>query len=282
VLLVPTTMKTACLAFLAAAASAMAQTIPTIPQDWSGIVANRIIINQGGIQNPDASVTCPAESPQCKVQTAFSAGQNYMDISGNRTAYYVGSQASVSDYNTGKVYLIDTASHTCQAYCPIAVPLEPIAIDPNATYQGQINYNGVQSDDWMWKVEIPIIKIVIQTSNFYVKAGTNTPLAEIDILAGAAVQNQTWVSFEAGRPDASYFQVNNASTCPLGNSQQCGGGSSSDNHKNNDPFNNDPFNNDHNSLEIEATESVARSALAGAVSRLGHANPGMILAMQGK
>lgn len=268
-------------AFLAAAGAAAA--VPVFPNDWSSTILQRVIINQGGVQNPDASVTCPAESPQCKVQTAFAAGINYNWVSGNQTAYYVGPQAAVSDYNTGKTYQIDSNTHICQSYCPIDVPLGTITVDPNATYQGQVTYNGVPDvDKWQWIVEIPVLKIKVQTSNFYAlnsNTSNPTPVAEIDYLEfGAQVlgnQNATYMNFQAGKPDPSLFVVKNATSCPL--DSQC---ASSGNDQNNDPFaSNDQFLVEPAEDGSSLLREYAEAAFAAHLARLGHANPEMIVRM---
>jgi hypothetical protein len=256
-------MRSVIFALAACVASAFAQAPPALPQDWSGITAQRIIINQGGIINPDSSVTCPAETPQCKVQTAFGEGQNYVDYSGNRTAYYVGPAASVSDFNVGKTYNIDSATHTCQSWCPIDFPLEPFTLGENATYQGKVNYEGyIPTDDWRWQVKMPIFKIVVQTSDMYLRAGSNIPVAEIDNLLGGALQNQTWETFNTTRPDASFFYVQNATGCPRGDDQTCGGSSSQGS----------------DTMQEGAEEdSLLRRAMAASLMRLGHRNVDMIM-----
>ena len=55
----------------------------------SAIVIQDVDINQGGVRNPDGSVCCPADAPQCKVQTVFQAGRQYFDYTHNRVSRIV-------------------------------------------------------------------------------------------------------------------------------------------------------------------------------------------------
>eukprot|EP01084_Bolivina_argentea_P217214 368859_1 len=123
-------MRAIALLAVSAVASAV---IPTFPDAWSAENIDAIQIVQGGVTNPDGSVCCPPTSPQCKIQSAYSAGMMYWDTAGQRTAEKnPDGSGIVSLYADAKEYQVD-ATGACQAFCPLPPgKLTPFAIDPNA------------------------------------------------------------------------------------------------------------------------------------------------------
>lgn len=211
--------------FLAAAACLVVAVVaqPTFPDNWTSDQMSSIAINQGGVKNSDGSICCPAESPECKVQTAFSAGIQYTWFSGNMSAF-LGPDGGgiITDFNAQKEYQV-SATGECQAYCPLqGQTMQPgIGIGPNATNMGKVNYQGRELNLYQVVTRIPIINITMEATNFYVdeSGASPVPVAIIQIIEPMGqqigAQNQTFVTFVPGVPDKSKFTVKGAATCKL-------------------------------------------------------------------
>lgn len=196
---------------------------PTFPNNWSSDQTSGIAINQGGVKNPDGSICCPAESPECKVQTAFQAGIQYTWFDGNFSAFRgPDGNGIVTDFTAQKEYSV-TGDGTCQAYCPLqGQTMQPgIGIGPNATSMGKVNYNGRMLNLYQSVQKVPIFNITMATINFYVdESGSSpVPVAIIQIIEPLGhqlgAQNQTFVTFTPGVPAKSHFLVKGAATCKM-------------------------------------------------------------------
>lgn len=215
------------LALIASVAVANAA-LPTFPQDWTSDQTSSININQGGIQQPDGSICCPATSPQCKVQTAFQEGTQYFDFTNERAAFKnPDGSGVVTLWADGKEYGVD-ASGACQSYCPVQGPIEPgLGFGNNTEDLGAATVNGVSCEHYEWKVQVPIINITMQVSDFYVKVSGSSgiPVQQIDHITpmgqNLGAQNTTYKTFKAGTPPASVFTVTGKSTCKI--DQSCSG-----------------------------------------------------------
>lgn len=208
---------------------------PVFSNSWSSDQIQAIQINQGGITQPDGSVCCPAQSPECKVQTAFQPAIVYNWFEGKKNAMKnPDGSGIVSDFTAMKEYQV-TAAGDCQSYCPIPAGNTiggGAFIFVNATNAGKVMYNGRSATKWTWAQKIPIFNVTMETSDFYVddSGSSPVPLAEIDEITpfGQKIgqQNMTFVSFVPGVPDAKHFTVNNAAKCPQ--NSQCNSNSGGD------------------------------------------------------
>lgn len=229
-------MKTFAIALaVAAAGAASAQTPPTFAADWTGVVAQHVVVNQGGVANSDGSVTCPAQAPECKVQTGFQGARQYVSSTQNKQKIAAPDNSGiVIDVAAGKEYQVD-ATNTCTGYCPLPSDfgnIEPLALFPNSTYSnaaGNSFCNGKTPCSAWTSLQQPILNITFETDIFYVSG--NTPLGINEILTpfGMPIGYQTtnWMSYTPGAIPASVFDVkgtSNTTTCAL---LQCSKGGSS-------------------------------------------------------
>mmetsp|Transcript_136938 Transcript_136938/g.193711 ORF Transcript_136938/g.193711 Transcript_136938/m.193711 type:complete len:264 (-) Transcript_136938:62-853(-) len=209
----------ALLAVFAAAAMA-GNPDPQFALDWSSIMIQKTIINQGGIVTAEG-VLCPNQAPQCKVQTAYALGQQFFDFTHKRSAF-LGPDGSgvVTLFANGGEYAVDS-NKTCTSYCPLPRGAEMFPLSTNnATDIGQTNYLGRMLETYQDKQVFPILNITMEVDNFYVDlSGAHpVPVADIDSLTpfGEAIggNNNTWVNYKAGAQDASHFVVNGIAQCP--------------------------------------------------------------------
>ena len=227
-------MSRALFAVAIACAVAVAVAQPTFPDNWTSDQTNQIAINQGGVKNPDGSICCPPDAPECKVQTGFSAAIQYQWYSGNMSATKGPDNSGiVVDFNAQKEYAV-LANGTCTAYCPLGgQTMSPgIGIGPNATNLGKVNYNGRMLNLYQVLTQIPILNITMEATNFYVDESgpTPVPVAIIQLIEplGHQIgqQNNTFVTFVPGVPDKSHFTVVGAASCPM--SKNCNGNNGGD------------------------------------------------------
>ena len=105
--------------------------------DWTGVTAQHIVVNQGGVTNADGSVTCPAQAAQCKVQTGFQGAKQYVSVTQQMQKIAAADNSGiVVDIKAGKEYQVDS-TNTCTGYCPLPKdngPIEPLSLFPNSTY----------------------------------------------------------------------------------------------------------------------------------------------------
>jgi hypothetical protein len=197
------------------------------------LVTDAIAINQGGSVNPDGSICCDPTAPECKIQTAFEAGNQYFAYTKNLTAMLSASGAGVvTDWSVGKEYQVDS-NHNCQAYCPLPTDdnvLFPFAIDPNATNAGSVQCGQFTCTEWITTEVIPILNITMEATDDYVTTinGAPAPVWEVDIIEPLGEQigneNTTWFNWKDmdGKTfPANVFTVNGAASCPMSN--QCQG-----------------------------------------------------------
>jgi hypothetical protein len=218
--------KLAAIVFCTLLVSAFAA-IPVFPNDWSDMEQDEMVINQGGTVSPDQSqVCCAAQSPGCKVQTQFSVGPTYVDVTGNRTRsdQAGASNTIISDYTLQMEMSVDLATMTCQEFCPMqGATLSPYQIDPSAVNIGAKIVQGRSCTGWQWKDTI-LNSIVMQINTIFVDDETGFPVYENDQLTpfGQAIgfESTTYLKFTPGRPAASLFAVKGTSNCPQ--SQNCG------------------------------------------------------------
>lgn len=205
----------ACVVAVAAAA------MPVFPNNWSSDQISSIAINQGGIKEPSGAVCCPPDAPECKVQTAFSAGIQYVWFTGNMSAFLGPDNSGVvTDFNAQKQYSVNSSGF-CQEYCPLGgQTMAPgIGMPSNAKSMGIVNYNGRQLNMYTITTQIPVLNITMEATNFYIdqSGATAVPVAIIQIMEpfGQKLggQNQTFVTFTPGVPDKSKFTVKGAASC---------------------------------------------------------------------
>lgn len=207
---------------------------PSWDNNWSSEQIAAMRINQGGMVNPDGTVCCAPEAPQCKVQTEFMAATVYNWYDGKKSAQKnPDGSGVVSDYTAMKEYAV-SADGTCQSYCPLqqgSTVGNGQFIFVNASDAGETTYLGKPADLWTWRQVMPILNITMQTTDFYVTTGDKPlPIAQIDHITpfGEPIgqQNNTFVTFKQGVPPASVFTVKGADKCPI--NQQCAGGGNDD------------------------------------------------------
>ena len=198
-------MSRALFAVAIACAVAVAVAQPAFPDNWTSDQTNQIAINQGGVKNPDGSICCPPDAPECKVQTGFSAAIQYQWYSGNMSATKGPDNSGiVVDFNAQKEYAV-LANGTCTAYCPLGgQTMSPgIGIGPNATNLGKVNYNGRMLNLYQVLTQIPILNITMEATNFYVdeSGASPVPVAIIQLIEplGHQIgqQNNTFVDLRA-------------------------------------------------------------------------------------
>ncbi|KAA0170847.1 hypothetical protein FNF28_01120 [Cafeteria roenbergensis] len=218
---------------IAALCVAAAVAVPTFPLDWQAITTDSILLNQGGSVNPDGSVCCSANAPQCKIQTAFQMARQYFAYSKNLTAMKNPDNSGViTDYSVGKEYQVDGQGN-CQAYCPLpnrGNELFPFAIDPNATLVGSTQCGAQTCQHWRFVEVIPILNITMEETDSFVATVNGAPAPvyitqHIEPL-GEQIgdENQTfsqWQDMDGKTFAPSVFTVVGAASCPM--SQQCQG-----------------------------------------------------------
>lgn len=215
------------LAIMGLLASAVAQNLPQLPTDWSAVISDQLVVNQGGVSGPDGSTCCPAMSPECKVQTEFQEGKQYFSFTTNRTAFKNPDNSGVVTlYNLAKEFAVD-ADGNCQSYCPLGNEedqLFPLGYGENATATPG-TYMGKPVTVVVWKQEV--FGITMQTSTMYVdtSGSANAPVAEIDQITPFGIplgmENTTYAAFQGGAQPSTAFTVKNISSCPMSN--QCQG-----------------------------------------------------------
>lgn len=157
------------------------------------------------------------------MQTAFSAGIEYVWYSGNMTAS-LGPDGSgvVTDFNAMKEYAVNGSGY-CQQYCPLppGSGMAPgIGMPTNAVSMGVGSYNGRMLNLYQTTTKIPILNITMESTYFWVdESGPSpVPVAIIQDITpfGQKIggQNQTFVTFTAGVPAKSHFTVLGAASCP--------------------------------------------------------------------
>lgn len=222
-------MKATTFALALAGSVAAATALPTFPLSWSSDMIQAMNINQGGVVQPDGSVCCPAQTPQCKVQTMFQPGIQYFDFQNNRTAFkQPDGSGVVSLYEDGKEYAVNAAG-ACQSYCPLQdTDFGPgLGFGDKTQDMGPVTYGGKKAEHFHWVQQMPILNITMETSDMYVvvKNNVGTPLAEIDNITPfgqhIGTQNTTYVTFTPTAPAASHFTVTGKSTCKI--DQSCSG-----------------------------------------------------------
>jgi hypothetical protein len=170
-------------------------------------------------------VCCDVRSGQCKVQTAFSVGPTYVDVTGNRTRSDTSGAPTtiITDFTAGMEMEVDLATMTCQEWCPVQGTLSPYQIDPTAVNIGSRMINGKMCTGWQWNETVLKI-IVMQVTTIWVDQETNLPVQEYDQLTpfGQSIgfQSTTYLQFNPTRPPAKLFQVNGQQNCKNGG-QDC-------------------------------------------------------------
>jgi hypothetical protein len=224
-------MKTIAI-LLAAAAAVIQASQPTFSSDFVALISQHVVVNQGGVANNDGSVTCPAQAPECKVQTEFQASRNYYSVTAQKQKIAAADNSGIIvDYKANKEYQVDS-NNVCQAYCPIPKnqqgALTPLSLDPNSTYIGAVNGPLCAGGTCQfWQANQTQFDIVFQTDNFYIQPnGTeyipvtfNSLLTPFGIPMG--YQTQVFYNFAPGC-DAKVFDMGNATSCPMSN--QCSSG----------------------------------------------------------
>lgn len=200
--------------------------------DWTGVTAQHIVVNQGGVTNPDGSVTCPAQAAQCKVQTGFQGAKQYVSVTQQMQKIAAPDNSGiVVDIKAGKEYQVDS-TNTCTGYCPLPKdngPIEPLGLFPNSTYSdatGNQWCNGKTPCSAWTSYQRPMFNVTFETDTFYVSG--NTPLAIYESLTPFGMpmgfQSTQFMTYSPGAIDPSVFAVkgvDNTSTCAL---LQCNSG----------------------------------------------------------
>lgn len=146
-------------------------------------------------------------------------------------------------FSIGKTMAVD-GNNKCTAFCPVSGSLDSFGIDSNATYAGQVEFQGKTVDSWTWQDSSPFG--VMSTTVFYVDASGSSPVpvqqAQHLTPFGQDLgkSNSTCAfprplapharpttrpapradsSFQAGTPSASLFDVTGIDSCPK--SQNC-------------------------------------------------------------
>lgn len=206
----------------------------TWANDFSVHESAVMIINQGGVEQPDGSICCTASfAGQCQVQMQSHIGQLYHDFTNQRSRFEDIAQGTyVDDYKLHKSLEVQTnGTHdVCVKYCPMD-PEDTLDggrdefVDPNATDLGKTTYEGQPAEHWTWK-ETAFKIITMQTTDFYanVDGATAVPLGAITQLTPfgqhLGTQNSSWTTFTPGTPPASKFDIQGVDSCPL--DPQCG------------------------------------------------------------
>lgn len=214
-------------------AVATAGSLPAFPNNWSSDNIQRVAINQGGVATPSGNVCCPADAPQCKVQTVFQAGIMSQWFDGNKTAFLSPYGAGiVTDYTAQKEYSVNSTKH-CQAYCPLrqgSNMTTGIGMVANAQSRGIVSYNGRNLNLYVGTVVFPILNVTMEVMSYYIdeSGASPVPVAIIQHLTpfgeSLGSENQTFVTFTPGVPDSSNFEVIGAATCPKAKGCNSGGG----------------------------------------------------------
>jgi hypothetical protein len=191
--------------------------VPVFPTDWTSIETDFAVIYQGDYTVSNGMYCCG--DTNCNVQTEYQSGHNYFDYTNKRTRFDDPVQGSiVSLYSIGKEMEVD-GNNVCQAYCPIDDELDPYSIPSNATDQGSTIINDTTVEDWQYK-ELFLGIIVMETDDFYVDQSQSPaiPVQEVDQLTpfGEKIGEFTsnYLSFIAGTPDPSHFDIKGISNCP--------------------------------------------------------------------
>lgn len=227
-------MKTfaAVLAVAAGVATATTPAEPVFAKDWTGVVAQHVVINQGGVANPDGSVTCPAQAPQCKVQTAFQGARQFVSVTQQKQKIAAPDNSGiVIDIAAGKEYQVDS-TNTCTGYCPLPKNfgnIQAMQLFPNSTYQdaaGNQWCNGKTPCSAWVSVQKPLLNITFETDTFYTSG--NTPLSVYEQLTPFGIpmgyQSTQFLTYTAGAINPSVFAVqgtSNTTSCAL---LQCNSG----------------------------------------------------------
>eukprot|EP01062_Namystynia_karyoxenos_P026978 TRINITY_DN2080_c0_g1_i1.p1 TRINITY_DN2080_c0_g1~~TRINITY_DN2080_c0_g1_i1.p1 ORF type:complete len:274 (+),score=98.03 TRINITY_DN2080_c0_g1_i1:78-824(+) len=209
------------LALLAAVGAAAGKAVPQLPQQWSALQTDNLVISQGGQRQGDL-ICCELDAPQCKVQSTHQSSMYYFDGAHNRTRTGSAgmSGAIVSLYTVGKEMQVDE-NNTCTSYCPLQFDFAPFTIDAKAKYVGTTTVEGVTADQWTWTEYIfnKYHLLPMQKTNFYVTPDGAIPVKEQDIIEplGQVIgtENQTWIEFKAGAPAKSLFDVKGVDSCPM-------------------------------------------------------------------
>lgn len=204
---------------------------PVFSQSYTSDQLSSIVINQGGVAQPDGSVCCPPESPECKVQTAFQAGIALQSVAQNKSAFKnPDGSGVVTDFTLQKEFSV-TADGACQEWCPLqGQTIGGQMINPNSTDMGSVKYNGRMLTEWQFVTRIPILNITMEIDNFYVTEGsTPAPVALISLITPLGqhigTQNTTFVTFTPGNPDPKHFLVTGIASCKMA---KCGNGGDDD------------------------------------------------------
>jgi len=208
-------MKILCAVLLICAVSAL-KAPPVFPLDWTSVEQDFLIVYQGTYVQQGDLYCCGDDN--CEIQTEYMSGHNYFDYSHNRTRFDDPVQGSIVNffYPQYKEMAVD-GTNTCTSYCPLDYDLTPYAIDPNATDIGPSKVGNVTAEQWQWKETIFGI-FVVQINNIYVSSA-GLPILEVDELTpfgqNLGEETTTYLSFAAGTPDPSHFDIKNVDSCPL-------------------------------------------------------------------
>jgi len=206
--------------------------VPQIPQDFSANTADFILLPQGDYTqfttssaSEDYTYTCCALKSNCKIQTEYEAGPNFVSATLQQTRFGggLGQQAIVSDYKTDmKQYLVNGSGY-CQSYCNLQVGSEvvPVEVNESAKDLGPVNIGGDKFEHWQWKDKIGKIFLIDQVDAFVNQSDPANPkpyiwatiIEPFKKLIGFA--NTTYNDFEGGAQDEKLFLVTGKEHCEV-------------------------------------------------------------------